>query len=79
MSRDHRRLRVFQQAHELTIAIYKNTREFPRDEWFGVRARMRRAAVSVTTNLVEGNARRSTKDYLNCLNISRGSAAEVNT
>jgi four helix bundle protein len=77
MSRDHRRLRVFQEAHQLTLDIYKCTRDFPRDEWFGIRAQLRRAAVSVASNLVEGNARRSTRDYLNFLNISRGSAAEV--
>lgn len=77
MSRDHRRLRVFQEAHQLTLDIYKCTRDFPRDEWFGIRAQLRRAAVSVASNLVEGSARRSTRDYLNFLNISRGSAAEV--
>ena len=46
MARDHRRLRVFHEAHQLVIAIYKETRDFPRDEWFGIRAQMRRAAVS---------------------------------
>jgi four helix bundle protein len=77
MARDHRRLRVFQDAHRLTLDIYKQTREFPRDEWFGIRSQLRRAAVSVTTNLVEGNARRTTRDYLRFLHISRGSAGEV--
>lgn len=77
MSRDHRKLRVFHDSHELTLAIYRHTKDFPRDEWFGLRMQVRRAAVSVTSNIVEGNARRSSRDYLNFLNISRGSAGEV--
>ena len=56
MSRDHRKLRVFQDAHSLTLAIYEHTRHFPKDEWFGIRSQIRRAAVSVPSNLVEGNA-----------------------
>ena len=75
MARDHRRLRVFHEAHRLTVAIYKETRAFPRDEWYGMRAQIRRAAVSVAANLVEGNARRSTSEYVNFLNIARGSAS----
>jgi four helix bundle protein len=57
MSRNHRKLRVFEDAHELTLAIYKRTREFPKDEWFGIRGQMRRAAVSIPSNIVEGSAR----------------------
>ena len=77
MARDHRRLRVFQEAHQLVVAIYKETKAFPRDEWFGIRAQMRRAAVSVSSNLVEGSARRTLREYGNFVNISRASAAEV--
>ena len=77
MARDHRKLRVFHQAHDLTIAIYKSTRDFPRDEWFGTRAQLRRAAVAVPSNVVEGSARRSAREYRNFLNIARASAAEV--
>jgi four helix bundle protein len=77
MSRDHRNLRVFHQAHKLTLAIYQHTRDFPRDEWFGIRARIRRAAVSVPSNVVEGSARTGEKDYLRFLHIALGSACEV--
>jgi len=68
---------VFQEAHELTIAIYQETRNFPREEWFGRRAQLRRAAVSIPSNIVEGSARRSIREYVNFLNISRASAGEV--
>ena len=77
MSRDHRKLRVFHDAHRLALAIYKHTKTFPRDEWFGLRQQMRKAAVSVATNIVEGNARRTTKEYCNFLNIALGSASEL--
>ena len=77
MARDHRKLRVFHDGHALTLDIYKQTRHFPKDEWFGLRAQLRRAAVSIPSNLVEGSARHSTREYFNFLNIARASAAEV--
>ena len=77
MARDHRKLRVFADAHQLTLAIYKHTRNFPRDEWYALRLQMRKAAVSIPTNIVEGNARRTTKEYVNFLNIGYASAAEL--
>jgi four helix bundle protein len=77
MSRNHRRLRVFTLARQLTLAIYKNTNDFPRDEWFGMRLQIRRAAVSVGANIVEGSARRTTREYCNFLNIALGSASEL--
>ncbi len=77
MSRDHRKLEVFHHAHTLTLLIYQRTRDFPRDEWFGLRAQMRRSAVSVPSNLVEGNARTGERDYLRFLNIALGSACEL--
>ena len=77
MSRDHRKLRVFHDAHALTLLIYKHTRDFPKDEWFGIRAQMRRAAVSVASNLVEGNARPTTPGYLHFLYVALASACEV--
>ena len=77
MSRDHRKLHVFQDAHKLVLAIYRSTKEFPRDEWYGLRAQMRRSATSVPSNLVEGNARSTTRDYLKFLYIALGSACEL--
>jgi four helix bundle protein len=78
MARDHRKLRVFPDAHALTLAIYKQTIGFPRDEWYALRQQMRRAAVSIPSNIVEGNARRTTREYVHFLNVSRASAAELN-
>lgn len=77
MARDHRQLRVFNEAHELVLAIYRETRSFPRDRWFGMRAQIRRAAVSIASNIVEGSARRGSREYGNFVNVARGSAGEV--
>ena len=78
MARDHRKLRVFHDAHALAPAIYKHTKHFPKDEWYGMRSQMRRAAASIPSNLVEGSARRTTADYLKFLHIALGSACELN-
>ena len=77
MSRDHRKLRVFHDAQALTVFIYRETLSFPRDEWYGIRQQMRRAVSSIPTNIVEGSARRTTKEYGNFLNVALGSACEV--
>ena len=77
MARDYRKLRVFHDADALAIAIYKGSKDFPRDEWFGLRSQLRRAAVSIPSNIVEGSARRGEREYVNFLNVARGSAAEL--
>jgi four helix bundle protein len=77
MSRDHRKLRAFQIADSLVMDIYRETKDFPRDEWYGLRSQIRRAAISSSSNLVEGSATRSTKEYLKFCNIACGSAFET--
>ena len=77
MSRNHERLRVYHDAHKLAIATYRCSETFPRDEWFGLRSQLRRAAVSVPSNLVEGSARDTTRDYVRFLNVALGSNSEL--
>ena len=75
--RDHRNLRAFQLADSLVIEIYKVTQGFPRQEQFGLTSQMRRAAVSVPANIVEGSAREGIGEYRHFLSIAFGSLREI--
>ncbi|MHC4915092.1 MAG: four helix bundle protein [Planctomycetota bacterium] len=75
--RDHRRLEVYHFAHRLVLLVYRATREFPREERYGLTSQVRRSAASISTNIVEGCARHSEADYLRFLDIAYGSAKEL--
>src|SRR3954464_8201601 len=74
---DFRDLTVWQKSVDLAEAVYRLTRQYPRDELFGLTAQLRSAAISVSSNIAEGNGRGSTRDYLRFLRISKGSVNEV--
>lgn len=75
--RDHTRLRAFQKADELALEVYKLTSCFPDEEKFGLTSQLRRSSVSIASNIVEGSARNSTREYLRFLEISYASAREL--
>ena len=80
MSASHfRELEVWQLGMELAQAVYRTSTQFPREERYGLAAQLQRAAVSIPSNLAEGNARGSTRDYARFVSMARGSCAELQT
>ena len=75
--RDHRKLRAFELADQLVMSVYSATRTFPKDELFGLTSQLRRASVSIASNIVEGCARKSEADFLRFLDMAFGSVREV--
>ena len=79
MVKSFRDLLVWQRAIQLSVAIYRLTQGFPREEVYGVTSQMRRSAVSVPSNIAEGHGRLSTGEYRQFLGIARGSNFELQT
>ena len=75
--RDHTKLRAFELADELAVLIYRVTAKFPKEEMYGLISQLRRAAISVPSNIVEGCARESQADYLRFLTMAFGSLKEL--
>jgi four helix bundle protein len=77
--KDYRELIVWQKAMDLVETIYRATGMFPREEIYGLTSQIRRAAVSIPSNIAEGNGRNTTRDYVHFLGIAYGSVKEVET
>ena len=74
-----RDLRIWQLAMELVEQIYRTTRDFPKEELYGLTSQIRRAAVSIPSNIAEGHTREHTKEFLNHISMAQASLAEVDT
>lgn len=74
---DFRNIIAWQRAHELALAVYRCTQEFPREERFAMQSQIRRAALSVPANIAEGSSRKSDKDFCRFLEIAMGSLKEL--
>ena len=79
MAQSFRDLVVWQRAMQLTVAIYRLTQKFPREETYGLTSQIRRSAVSVPSNIAEGHGRLNTGEYRQFLGIARGSNFELQT
>jgi len=77
MEKGYKKLIVWQKADELTYQVYLETKKFPKDEIYGITSQIRRAAISIPTNVVEGTGRQSKKELKQFVNIALGSLAET--
>jgi four helix bundle protein len=79
MLKNYTELKVWQKAYQLCLEIYKVTKDFPREERYGLTAQIRRAAVSIPSNIAEGYGRRTLGEYIRSLYIAYGSICELET
>ncbi len=79
MAQNVRDLIVWQRAIELTVCIYKLTRSFPKDELYGLTSQMRRASISVASNIAEGRGRLNPAEFRQFLGLAQGSTFELKT
>jgi four helix bundle protein len=74
-----RDLKVWQRSMELTVAVYRLTHDFPREEMFGLTSQLRRSTVSIPSNIAEGHGRMNPREFKHFLQIARGSNSELQT
>lgn len=79
MIRKYQNLKVWEKATQLVLEVYALTNAFPKDEMYGLTSQVRRAAVSIPSNIAEGSERRSDKDFVRFLRMASASLAEVET
>jgi four helix bundle protein len=79
VARHYQELIVWQKAMDLVEVVYQLTKQFPKEELYGLASQIRRAAVSIPSNIAEGQARKSTAEFRNFLSIAQGSRAELET
>src|SRR3989338_8957602 len=77
--KSHKDLIVWQKAVSLSLLVYRLTKDFPQREVYALSSRMRRAAVSIASNIAEGRSRRTRKDFQHFLHMAYGSVAELET
>jgi four helix bundle protein len=75
--RDYRDLEVWEKAHKLTLELYRQSRAFPKEEFYGLTSQLRRSAISVGANLAEGCGRQTTPELARFVRIAMGSASEL--
>jgi four helix bundle protein len=78
-SQSYRDLRVWQKAIELCVQVYKTCETFPKSELYGLADQMKRAAVSIPSNIAEGQGRQHVKEFLHFISVANGSLAELDT
>jgi len=75
--KDVRQLKVWEKSHQLALAVYKSTKEFPKEELYGLTSQIRRSSMSIPTNIAEGCGRNTDKEFARFLQIAMGSASET--
>lgn len=79
MLKNYKELKVWQKSYQLCLEIYRITKDFPKNEQYGLTSQIRKAVVSIPSNIAEGYGRKTTPDYLRSLYIAYGSCCELET
>ena len=79
MAKDYKELIVWQKAMDLVVEVYQLVKLLPREEMYALSDQMRRAVISIPSNIAEGQARNSSKEFIQFLSIAKGSNAEIQT